>query len=383
MFPSDPAFSEELKGLFGKWGVPWVLECVERAVMAEFGFGSGPSSQGSCTTVVPHAHSRATASSVGSDFQQIQEAQREPKWIRAGVYEEVDDLIENVSVDTTNEHYCLPPLVCTVPLHKSSITTIMLRHLPLMCTKYWLVHSLREKGFGGKVNFVYMPMDFKKQTIAGYAFVSFLHPSFAQECKNAFAGKDIQKEIHEGDSCGPPSFCQVFDANLQGLRENFNYYRNTTFVAGPNYLFKPSLFYCGVEVPWPEGDRSGVPGQVAQAVLGCRRAGVTIVREKMNKIQNGHAMRNSSCSSSTECFAAPGQNQPAARDEASICRETKIAILTHLLEKLLLELNLPPATPRPAAQINEQQPALPTDRRQRPWPASRPAPPYYGNQNNH
>jgi len=67
-------------------------------------------------------------------------------------------------------------------------TTVMLRNLPSTFSRDALVEVLDQEGFRGRYDFVYMPMNFKKGSVFGYAFVNLLTPADALDAKEHFQG---------------------------------------------------------------------------------------------------------------------------------------------------------------------------------------------------
>lgn len=73
-----------------------------------------------------------------------------------------------------------------VPDHER--TTIMVRNLPSSFSRDTVVEVLDQEGFKGRYDFVYMPMNFKKGAVFGYAFVNLLTPADALEAKDHLQG---------------------------------------------------------------------------------------------------------------------------------------------------------------------------------------------------
>merc|ERR1711904_185985 len=67
-------------------------------------------------------------------------------------------------------------------------TTIMLRNLPNDYTRDMLLELLDLEGFIGGYDFLYLPMDFKKQSNLGYAFVNLLTHEDALDAWNRLQG---------------------------------------------------------------------------------------------------------------------------------------------------------------------------------------------------
>merc|ERR1712224_500272 len=67
-------------------------------------------------------------------------------------------------------------------------TTVMLRNLPRDFSRAALLKILDDKGFAGKYNFLYMPVDFVRQVSLGYAFVNLSTSEIVKEFWEALDG---------------------------------------------------------------------------------------------------------------------------------------------------------------------------------------------------
>merc|ERR1719464_344706 len=72
-------------------------------------------------------------------------------------------------------------------------TTVMLRNLPNDYSRDDLLDLLNEQGFKGKYDFVYLPVDFKKNAGLGYAFVNMEKHEYAVKVFDHFKGFDTWK----------------------------------------------------------------------------------------------------------------------------------------------------------------------------------------------
>jgi hypothetical protein len=67
-------------------------------------------------------------------------------------------------------------------------TTVMLRNLPGDFSRDALTEVLDQEGFKSRYDFVYLPMNFKKGALFGYALVNLLTPMDARQVKEHFEG---------------------------------------------------------------------------------------------------------------------------------------------------------------------------------------------------
>jgi len=100
-------------------------------------------------------------------------------------------------------------------------TTLMIRNIPSRYTQNDLMVDLKDKGLGGVYDFLYMPMDKGTSTNVGYAFVNFIHPSYAQTCMRLFQGHRFRRPRAAG------KIASVSVAHIQGLEKNMQHYENS------------------------------------------------------------------------------------------------------------------------------------------------------------
>ncbi|CAE7317929.1 ybeQ [Symbiodinium natans] len=67
-------------------------------------------------------------------------------------------------------------------------TTVMLRNLPNNYTRSMVLNLLNQEGFKGKIDFLYLPVDFRSKAGLGYAFVNLVEPCFVPQFWKAFDG---------------------------------------------------------------------------------------------------------------------------------------------------------------------------------------------------
>mmetsp|Transcript_8467 Transcript_8467/g.21279 ORF Transcript_8467/g.21279 Transcript_8467/m.21279 type:complete len:157 (+) Transcript_8467:2-472(+) len=133
----------------------------------------------------------------------------------------------------------------------------MLRNIPNDYTRQMLLELLDTEGFNKDYNFVYIPMDFKRQAGLGYAFVNLIGHSEAERFMAHFEGfsrwKFSSNKICEA-AWGTP---------LQGLNQHIERYRNSPLMhADVPDEFKPILLQDGERIPFPEPSRRIKPPRV-------------------------------------------------------------------------------------------------------------------------
>jgi RNA recognition motif-containing protein len=141
-------------------------------------------------------------------------------------------------------------------IQSGEYTTVMLRNLPNDYTRGMLVELLESEGFGRKFDFVYVPIDFEKNSGLGYAFVNFA-------CHND--ALDAMQRLEKFDDWKVPSrkVLQLsWSMPLQGLTANIERYRNNS-VMHPDVPehFKPLVLKDGYPVCFPPPSRNIHPPQ--------------------------------------------------------------------------------------------------------------------------
>lgn len=135
-------------------------------------------------------------------------------------------------------------------------TTAMLRNIPNKYTQQGLVERLHETGYRGKVDFIYLPIDFKNKCNVGYAFLNF---------RTAEACAHFASEYHHANSrdklpgYNSKKVCEVSVARFQGCEENTRRLQTSSvmpeLIANPDWL--PKLFdENGEELDFPTTEMS-------------------------------------------------------------------------------------------------------------------------------
>ncbi|KAF4694827.1 hypothetical protein FOZ62_015232, partial [Perkinsus olseni] len=133
----------------------------------------------------------------------------------------------------------------TYHLPNSMKTTVMLRNIPNKYTQRMLLEVLAEEGFADKVDFFYLPIDFRNKCNVGYAFINLCSHEYALQFMNVF-------HHYKLTAFNSLKVCETGFARIQGLQANINHYRNSPVneVSIPEY--RPLLFSNGKEVPFPQ-----------------------------------------------------------------------------------------------------------------------------------
>jgi RNA recognition motif-containing protein len=87
--------------------------------------------------------------------------------------------------------------------------TMMLRNIPCRVTQEELEEVIRQMGFGGRCNFVYVPPSHRPQSNIGYAFVNLIDEASADAFKLDFDGFRFPGKLSK-------KVCEVQPARLQG-----------------------------------------------------------------------------------------------------------------------------------------------------------------------
>lgn len=141
----------------------------------------------------------------------------------------------------------MPSQPCHLAETQDTRTALMMRNLPNDYTRDMVLELLDVKGFHGRYDFFYLPVDFQRTSGLGYAFVNFV---IHEDAKNA-------KEILQGFRSWSIPSNKVMEVSWsgfsQGLEANIERYRNSS-VMHPSVpeQFKPLLFVNGTSISFPE-----------------------------------------------------------------------------------------------------------------------------------
>ena len=141
------------------------------------------------------------------------------------------------------------PLACRHPGCQSTPavpppTTIMLRNLPNKFDAVSILRLIDAQGFSGTYDFAYIPIDFRNRCNVGYGFINFRSHAIAEKFGRAIRGFQFP-------AVNSQKVCDVCWANVQGLEQNVEHYRNSPIIE----KYRPFLFdEKGLRIPFPEPD---------------------------------------------------------------------------------------------------------------------------------
>jgi len=125
-------------------------------------------------------------------------------------------------------------------------TTVMLRGIPLVYTRSDVLNLLESEGFFGRFNFVYVPIDFKRQRNLGYALVNLVSPAEATRLFGRFEG--FAKWKVSSDSVCEVAWCSPH----QGLQAHVERYRNSPVMhESVPEEWRPMILSHGVPIAFP------------------------------------------------------------------------------------------------------------------------------------
>jgi len=121
------------------------------------------------------------------------------------------------------------------------ITTLMLRHIPNKYSQSSLLKEIDFKGFQGKYDFFYMPMDVHNRTNVGYAFINFVDTRDARDFFLLFS--NYRFECHTSGKIGT-----VAPGHVQGLENNVCQFGPRAVATAQNVQYRPLVFRDGKQV---------------------------------------------------------------------------------------------------------------------------------------
>merc|ERR1712224_342946 len=142
------------------------------------------------------------------------------------------------------------PIMMTIAGDDQSLddrTSVMVRNVPNSYTASNLIALLEAKGYRGKFDFAYLPIDFRSGVSLGYAFVNLISNLDAQQFVCDFDG-------FSNWSLESPKVCEVSWAHpYQGFEDHVGRYRNSPVMHNmmPDE-YKPRVYQDGFRVNFPE-----------------------------------------------------------------------------------------------------------------------------------
>eukprot|EP00929_Paragymnodinium_shiwhaense_P121296 TRINITY_DN93471_c0_g1_i1.p1 TRINITY_DN93471_c0_g1~~TRINITY_DN93471_c0_g1_i1.p1 ORF type:complete len:346 (-),score=77.33 TRINITY_DN93471_c0_g1_i1:90-1127(-) len=100
---------------------------------------------------------------------------------------------------------------------ESAYTTVMLRNIPNKYTRQMLIDQLHVAGFKGRIDYLYLPVDFTNRCNVGYCFINFRTSVARQEFCRRFDGQAAKSALPGFNS---QKICQITPAKWQGAEEN-------------------------------------------------------------------------------------------------------------------------------------------------------------------
>lgn len=136
------------------------------------------------------------------------------------------------------ETQLVPSFSCSV----SKQTTVVLRKIPKDTTRDLVQRILKEQGFAGTYDFLYLPMDFEKAQCFGFAIVNFIDGSIAASALDFFSRTTVFGQ----------KVCAEWKETHHGLAALVEKYRNSKVMhADVPEVYKPLILSNGRPVPFP------------------------------------------------------------------------------------------------------------------------------------
>jgi len=129
-------------------------------------------------------------------------------------------------------------------------TTLVLRNLPDGFTRDMMAELLTSQGFANKFDFIYVPVKFCTMATIGYAFVNFVSPEAAEDCRSKLEGFTSWWK-----PCDNVMSVTWSDGD-QGLATIIDRHRNSPVMhESVQEEFKPAIYLDGVRRAFPPPTR--------------------------------------------------------------------------------------------------------------------------------
>lgn len=134
----------------------------------------------------------------------------------------LDDSLVGLSQSSSPGAKTQNPLADAGPIEacEPQITTMQIRNIPNRCTRDEVVRHIDELGFANQYDLFHMPLDKKRKSNLGFAFINFLEPDTAAMFQKSMKGTCVMGERVQ-QKC--KKACTVAPASIQGVE---NYVRN-------------------------------------------------------------------------------------------------------------------------------------------------------------
>lgn len=156
----------------------------------------------------------------------------------------------SVSDDKDNRHLTLD--VEAVQAGRDVRTSLMIRNIPNKYTQQMLLAEFTENGHGpGKIDFFYLPIDFKNKCNRGYAFVNFVECRDIVPFHRQYFGQNWR--VFNSDK-----ICDITYARIQGKANMLKRFENSALMEKEEE-YKPLVFVShgiekGKQLPFPSPD---------------------------------------------------------------------------------------------------------------------------------
>lgn len=134
------------------------------------------------------------------------------------------------------------------------LTTCMMRNLPQDYDRELLRRLIESQGFGGKYDFLYVPYDFRRKAIQGFAFVNLVSPEDAANFREHFMG--FQSWGTTTKNCRKVCNVSWAQKDQQGQLANIERFKNSSVMHKTvQEEWKPLLFSKGEPVRFPRSTK--------------------------------------------------------------------------------------------------------------------------------
>eukprot|EP00929_Paragymnodinium_shiwhaense_P076863 TRINITY_DN39575_c0_g1_i5.p1 TRINITY_DN39575_c0_g1~~TRINITY_DN39575_c0_g1_i5.p1 ORF type:complete len:659 (+),score=96.45 TRINITY_DN39575_c0_g1_i5:207-2183(+) len=105
------------------------------------------------------------------------------------------------------------------PFAGTGFTTAMIQQIPMKYTQRRLMKDINQLGFLGQYDFLYLPLDARKDQNRGFAFVNFVFPEAAEEFYQKMHDRTLRHQLMPSTVIVCPAKVQGFAANLAQFDE--------------------------------------------------------------------------------------------------------------------------------------------------------------------